>query len=364
MRHGALGGLQHSTTQATADQQHDEQGLARKRRFRSGWLLSATLSLGAISGCVSGPEVQPMQGPAQTSIGAAVAAMNREAIGLMAQYKTRMAGEFLAAVAHLPGVVPRRVADRSVDEWGYYYGDNTGPSASPIFYAHLLELCAQDGGERSALIGRRVLDLHGRSIGAARILAGAGADAVSVLSDPAQRLLYSQPGDQGAVPIYGRDVAGRVQLFFAPPVGDASSFAALGGGYDVVFSRNVLMRGLIHPSEAVDPKTGLSLGASDEDYLRRLWGLLKPGGRLIVYNLCPAPAPIGQAYNPYADCRSPFSQAQWQAAGFRVRDFDRSDTPAVRAIGKALGWDRADLGSRAIDVDSNLFAQYTLVERP
>ena len=49
--------------------------------------------------------------------------------------------------------------------------------------------------------------------------------------------------------------------------------------------------------------------------------------------------------------------------GFRVRDYDRSDTPAARSLGRALGWDRPDLGARAMDLESNLFALYTLVER-
>lgn len=299
-------------------------------------------------------------------VGAAVATLNREAQSIQSLYKSRFVQDFLSAVSHLPGIVPRRIGDRSVDEWGYYFGSAASHSESPIFYAHLLEIVAQDGGERSALIGRRILDLHGRSIGPTRIFAGAGADAASLLSDPIQRVLYSQPGDQGAVPIYGRDVLGRVQLFFGTLPGDAQSLASVGGGYDLVFSRGVLLRGMIHPSEAADPKTQLALGMSDEDYLRRLLGLLKPGGKLLVYNLCPAPAPapIGQPYNPYADCRSPFTQAQWQAAGFRVRDFDRSDTPGVRSLGKVLGWDRPELGAQAIDLNNNLFAQYTLVERP
>lgn len=340
------------------------------KRLRAGSvsvLRSSLLFAGLATGCAHGPEVQPVdQGSLQSTLGAAVAALNREAQGIQPMYRSRFAQDFLSAVPHLPGIVPRRVGDRSVDEWGYYYGTRAvaSPSDSPIVYAHLLEILSQDGAERSALIGRRILDLHARSIGAARILAGAGADAAAALSDPVQHALYTQPGDQGIVPIYGRDVAGRVQVFLSGQPGDVSNVAAAGGGYDMVLSRGVLLRGTIHPSEAADPKTQQALGMSDDDYLRRLLGLLKPGGKLLVYNLCPAPAPIGQPYNPYADCRSPFSQAQWQAAGFRVRDFDRSDTPSARSLGKALGWDRPDLGPRAIDLENNLFALYTLVERP
>lgn len=319
-------------------------------------------AMALLSACKSGPEIATPSSAEQATIGTAVAAINREAQAVRPIFKSRMALDFLAAAPQLPGVVPRRVGEASVDEWVYYYGPQPGPSSSPVAFAHFLDLIAQDGNERSALIGRRLLDLHGQGIGVVRLLAGAGADATTVLSDPQQRLLYGQPGDQGQVPVYGRDVAGRVSLVFGPAPGDAATFAALGGGYDFVVSRSLLKRGLIHPTTTQPAQ--LSLGMSDDDYLRRLLGLLKPGGRLLIYNLCPAPAAAGQPDKPESDCRNPFPQTQWQQAGFRVRDYDRSDTPAARSLGKALGWDRADLGSRAIDLENNLFALYTLVERP
>lgn len=321
-----------------------------------------TLSLMMMVACKSGPEIQAPTSAEQATIGMAVSTINREAQAVRPLFKSRFALDFLQAAPQLPGVVPRRLGEVSADEFVYYYGPQPGPSRSPIAYAHLLDLIAQDGNERSALIGRRLLDLHGQAIGAVRLLAGAGADATAVLSDPQQRLLYSQPGDQGQVPVYGREVAGRVSLVFGGLPGDAASFAAVGSGYDFVFSCSVLKRGLIHPTPPQPAQ--LALGMSDDDYLRRLYALLKPGGRLLIYNLCPAPAPIGQPEKPEADCRNPFPQAQWQQAGFRVRDYDRSDTPAARSLGKALGWDRPDLGPRAIDLETNLFALYTLVERP
>jgi hypothetical protein len=96
-------------------------------------------------------------------------------------------------------------------------------------------------------------------------------------------------------------------------------------------------------------------------YLRTLFHVVKPGGRLLVYNLCPAPAPPGKPYIPWADGRSPFTRGQWEAAGFRVLDFDRDDTAAARAMGRALGWDRGD---DRMDLERDLFAWYTLLEKP
>lgn len=345
--------------------------MQKRVRVRGPWSGGAERAIGALAlgsaltllgACKSGPEIQAPTSADQATIGTAVAALNREAQTVKPLFKSRLALDFLQAAPQLPGVVPRRMGEVSADEWVYYYGPQPEPKNSPIAFAHFLDLVAQDGNERSALIGRRLLDLHGQGIGVVRLLAGAGADATAVLSDPGSRLLYSQPGDQGQVPVYGRDVAGRVSLVFGPPQGDAATFAALGSGYDFVISRSVLKRGLVHPTPPQPAQ--LALGMSDDDYLRRLLTLLKPGGRLLIYNLCPAPAAIGQPEKPEADCRNPFPQAQWQGAGFRVRDYDRSDTPAARSLGKALGWDRADLGARAIDLENNLFALYTLVERP
>lgn len=344
--------------------------MPKSMRVRGPWggSLSAglcTLALGStlalLPGCKSGPEIQAATGAEQTAIGTAVATINREAQSVRPLCQSRFALDFLQAAPQLPGVVPRRLGEVSADEWVYYYGPQPGPHSSPVAFAHLLDLVAQDGNERSALIGRRLLDLTGQGIGTTRLLAGAGADATAVLSDPQSRLLYGQPGDQGPVPVYGRDVAGRVSLVFAGSPSDPSSLASVGGGYDFVFIRSLLKRGLIHPSPPQPAQ--LSLGLSDEDYLRRLASLLKPGGRLLVYNQCPAPAPAGQPEKPEADCRNPFPQAAWQGAGFRVRDYDRSDTPAARSLGRALGWDRPDLGARAMDLETNLFALYTLVER-
>jgi hypothetical protein len=41
--------------------------------------------------------------------------------------------------------------------------------------------------------------------------------------------------------------------------------------------------------------------------------------------------------------------------------FDMDDSAAARAMGKALGWDK---GESASDLETNLFAHYTLLERP
>ena len=86
------------------------------------------------------------------------------------------------------------------------------------------------------------------------------------------------------------------------------------------------------------------------------------GGRVLIYNLSPATAPPGKPYIPAADGRSPFARATWEKAGFRVLAFDQDDSGAARALGRALGWDR--LSEQPMDLVTDLFATYTLAEKP
>ena len=135
----------------------------------------------------------------------------------------------------------------------------------------------------------------------------------------------------------------------------------VGGGYDLFVSKNVLKRGYIHPSQPVDEKKTIKLGVDDEAFVRAVFALLNPGGRMLIYNLAPAPAPPGKPYIPWADGRSPFPRELFERVGFRVVAFEVDDTAAARAMAHALGWDR---GPEAMDLSRDLFGQYTLVEKP
>jgi hypothetical protein len=85
-----------------------------------------------------------------------------------------------------------------------------------------------------------------------------------------------------------------------------------------------------------------------------------PGGLALLYNVCPKPAGPGEPYVPWADGRSPFTRAQWEAHGFEVLELDRDDSPAIRAVARALRWDQ---GEDAVDIDADTFATYTLARR-
>ena len=55
---------------------------------------------------------------------------------------------------------------------------------------------------------------------------------------------------------------------------------------------------------------------------------LKPGGRVLIYNICPAPSLPGQPYKSWAEA-CPFDRAVWESAGFRVVAFDRDDSETI-----------------------------------
>jgi SAM-dependent methyltransferase len=303
--------------------------------------------------------------------------LREEARALAPLFRTELVAKFLHETAALPHVSPRillhdpaasavytEAEARALPEerrhtlrsktYGeeYYYLTRYG---TPLAYARPLEILAEAGLRDVA--GKRVLDFGYGGIGHLRLLAGLGAAATGIEVDPVARALYSFTGDQGEV--QGKSAKGRLTLVHGRYPAEESVRAAVGGDYDVILSKNVLKNGYIHPAEPVPEGKRIRLGVSDEEFVRALLAAVRPGGRVLLYNLCPAPAPPGKPYMPWADGRSPFSRAMWEKAGFRVIAFDRDDTGNARALGRALGWDR-----EGMDLDRDLFGTYTLVERP
>ena len=82
---------------------------------------------------------------------------------------------------------------------------------------------------------------------------------------------------------------------------------------------------------------------------------------MLIYNLSPAPSPPGQPYKNWADGRCPFARDVWENSRLsRASPSTRTIREAARAIGHALGWDQ---GESPIDLKSDLFASYSLMER-
>jgi len=309
-----------------------------------------------------------------------VAQLRRQAEALVALVQSPLAKSFLRAASDLPAVPPRTLyrdaatatyysqteAERlsegrrqkltpiPLDE-SFYYNTKYG---SPLAYVRPLELLGQAGTMDAAEI--RVLDFGYGTVGHLRLLAGLGADVIGVDVDPFLRALYSEPNDQGVVKgRHGRQ--GRLTLIHGRFPAERAVAQAVGDGYDLILSKNTLKNGYLHPAQPVDKRLLIDLGVTDAAFVRALYAALKPGGKVLIYNICPAPNPPDKPYLPWADGRCPFPRAMWEAAGFHVLALDQDDSAAMRKLGQALGWDR---DGQAMNLEKGLFAHYTLVEKP
>jgi hypothetical protein len=343
----------------------------------------ATLSvvaacLGVVLACTSLARAQAASTPPDS--GTAVAELRDEAKNMKPLVRSKLAHDFLDATTLLPHIQPRtvlydssrthyyweseadalpdsahaRLITRTLDEH-FYYNTRYG---SPLAYVRALDLLAEAG--LGDIAGRRIADYGYGGVGHLRLLASLGAQMVGIEVDPLLDKLYSLPGDQGTMrDSSGRE--GRVTLVHGSFPGDPKVADKVGQGLRLFLSKNTLKNGYLHPAQPVNPRMLVHLGVEDSAYVRTLARVVEPGGFVMIYNLCPAPAPPDKPYIPWADGRCPFPRAMWESAGFRVLQFDRDDTPFARRMGHALGWDQ---GPSPMDLEKDLFATYTLVTKP
>lgn len=308
----------------------------------------------------------------------AVGRIQKEARSLEPLVKSGLAKQFLSATAQLPAVAPRTIyrdaakqtylsrfeAERLSEEErkrltpvpiteSRYYDTKYG---TPLAYVRALDILGRAGVK--SVSGKRILDFGYGTVGHLRLLANLGADAVGVDVDPFLRALYSEQGDTGVVKGKGRE--GRITLLNGRFPAEEAIKQLVGGGYDLIVSKNTLKNGYIHPEKPVDQRLLVHLGVDDETFVRALFTALKPGGRVLIYNLYPAQSPPDQPYKPWADGRCPFPVALWEKAGFKVKVFDRDDTKFAREMGHVLEWDK---GEGAMDLEKDLFALHTLMEK-
>jgi SAM-dependent methyltransferase len=260
-------------------------------------------------------------------------------------------------LASLPPADQKAFEPFAVDETTYYFTRY----GSPLSYARPLEILAANGfGD---LDHKKVLDFGYGYVGHLRLFALLGADAHGVDVDPMLAAIYRDPSDTG--PIKSKlGKTGKVTLHHGQFPKEPKLVEAIGGGYDLIITKNVLKRGYIHPERKADPRHLIDLGVSDDAFLAAFHHALKPGGKVLIFNICPGQAPADKPYIPWADGRSPFTAEQWKKAGFVVKIFDRVDDAEVRIMAKRLGWDLPEDGDPGMDLEHDLFAWYTLVERP
>jgi len=236
---------------------------------------------------------------------------------------------------------------------------------SPLAYCRPLDLLCQAAGTGSKCFSykQRLLDFGCGGVVHLRLLASLGMDVVGVDVDPILRAFFREEMDQGSIPgaQFGGELGppGNLRLVFARWPFDAEAKRKVGGEFDFVVAKNTLKKGFINPEKPVDDRLRVKLGVKDEEFLGALYAALKPGGMVMIYNLCPAQGK--ETYIPWADGRCPFPREMLEKAGFRVLEFDRDDTLAGRDMARRLEWNKGDEG---MDIENDLFATYTLLQRP
>lgn len=326
-------------------------------------------------GTAPAPAAVPPAAPAVS----AVEEIRRQAVKLDPLIESPWVKEFLAAAETLPEIetrilhhdvgktqfyaqaeyeglpeVRKGALRPMVVDTRFYYNTRYG---TPLAYARPLDLLGRAG---FAPQGRSILDFGYGGIGHLRLLASLGAQVCGIEVDPLFRALYGWPGDQGTIQGRGGK-SGKLRLVQGRFPSTARVVVEVGGGYDIVISKNTLKLGYIHPEKPVVERQMIQLGVEDAVFVRKLSEILKPGGRVMIYNLTPAPNAPDKPYRPWADGRCPFQRKMWEDAGFRVLAFDQDDSVGARELAHALGWDSGD---SPIDLEKDLFALYTLVEKP
>lgn len=240
----------------------------------------------------------------------------------------------------------------------FYYHTRYG---SPHAYARPFDLLCQAASAEGNCFGpgKRLLDFGNGGIVHLRLLAIMGMHATGVDVDPVLRAFFRSPEDQGKILGSEENVIGFLQLEYGLWPADVALRQAVGGGYDFIISKNTLKKGYVHPDKASKVAPQVVLGVTDEVFVDAIFQALKPGGLMMIYNICPAQSP--EKYIPWADGKNPFPKELWEKAGFKVLTFDSGDQAGVKAMAHALGW---DVGKEAIDIEKDLFAWYTIVQKP
>ncbi len=345
--------------------------------------LAAVAVLLALAGPAIGqdsskPVAAPAAAPAEPN---PVDVLKQEAESLRPLVATDLGRAFLAAAGGLPVPAARtilRTKDRSAaytpeqaaklpEETRTALVEKTYPPAfyyttgygTPLVYARVVDLLAQNGV--SSLAGKKLLDFGYGTVGHIRLLASLGCDAHGVDVEPVFQALYSQSGDHGDIAGANNAPAGRITLHFGRWPAERAVVREVGGGYDIITSKNTLKRGYIHPARPVDPRTLVRLGVDDGTYLRTVFDALKPGGIFLIYNLCPAQAPPDKPYIPWADGECPFPRTMLEQSGFEIIEFDHEDRATALDYWMALG---INDGKSREETGKDLFAWYTICRRP
>lgn len=313
---------------------------------------------------VAGPAASQDTHPLQT--------LRDEAAALAPLVTSELGRAMLAQVEHLPEIEARTLyiatrPNRAFDESAYaalpeeeraglralevgparYYSTFYG---TPLVYARVLDLAAGMWGAGADLEGKRILDLGYGQLGQLRLWAQMGADVTGVEIDPILTAMYAEnPAAEGA------GTTGSIRLLECAWPNREACRGSVGTGYDLLVSRNLLKRGYVKPARLTPgfPEP-VAWGMEDAEALGHLFGVMKPGGVVIVYSLGPAQDPA----KPWSDIANPWPREAWEAAGFEVVMHDADETEPARAMARALGWEAN------MDLEKDLFGVCSVYRRP
>lgn len=295
-----------------------------------------------------------------------------EAAALAPLVTTDLARAMLAEVERLPVIDSRTLyiatrPNRALDEAAYHAlaeeeraglrAFEVGPAryystfyGSPLVYARLLDLAAAAWGADASLRGKKVLDLGYGQLGQLRLWAQMGADVTGVEVDPILTAMYT---DNAAAT--GEGTEGSIRVLECAWPNDEACRGSVGAGYDLFVSRNLLKRGYVKPDQLTPgfPEP-VGWGMEDAEMLGHLFGLMNPGGVVIVYSLGPASDPT----KPWSDIANPWPREAWEAAGFEVVMHEADETGPARAMARALGWEAQ------MDLEKDLFGVCSVYRRP
>ena len=191
--------------------------------------------------------------------------------------------------------------------------------------------------------GKRVLDLGYGQMGQLELLAACGAEVVGVEVDPILTMLYDDTQQPRAVENPAGD-GGSVRVTECLWPNEESCRENVGGGYDVIISRNLLKRGYVKPEKLLGNYVPVAHGMSDAEACGHFYDALSPGGVLVIYSLGGKPDPA----KPWTDIANPWPLGAWESAGFEVVHHDLDVSPGAREMFVALGYRTAEEAEDAL----------------
>ena len=263
-----------------------------------------------------------------------------------------------AAFTELSSEEKEEFAATSCNESIYY-----GHYSTPLAWARPFDRLAQHGFE--SFDGKRVLDFGFGNVSQLRMMASLGADVTGIEIDGSvASALYVEDSDQGAVKKLSDKVKnnGSLKLVFGQWPAEEDVVERVGTGFDLFISKNVLKYGYIHPEKKAPTSQLIDLGVTDQQFLKRLMRILKPGGYALIYNIHPPRSKDEEIYKPWAYGETPWNRELVEKIGFEVINWHTDDSEGIHEFGLAIGWNSSF--QTETEFKKNFRAMYTILHKP